>query len=186
MRKQLTDLRKAMNKAGITWYLVPTDDFHASEYVGEYFMCRRYLTGFTGSAGVALVGRNWAGLWTDGRYFLQAGMQLQDTGFTLMKSGEPDVPTLQAFLKEKLRAGDVLAFDGRTVTAAACEQYRTIAAERDASVRTDPDLVGEIWPDRPALSAEPVFELDLKYAGKSREEKLADVRLRAGSGARTR
>ena len=178
MRKQLTDLRKAMNKAGITWYLVPTDDFHASEYVGEYFMCRRYLTGFTGSAGVALVGMDWAGLWTDGRYFLQAGMQLQDTGFTLMKSGEPDVPTLQAFLKEKLRAGDVLAFDGRTVTAAACEKYRAIAAERDASVRTDPDLVGEIWPDRPALSAEPVFELDLKYAGKSREEKLRDVRLK--------
>lgn len=176
MRKQLSDLRAAMQGAGITWYLVPTDDFHSSEYVGEYFKCRRWLTGFTGSAGTALVGPDWAGLWTDGRYFLQATQQLDGSGFTLMKMGEPDVPKLFDFLKDRLRPGDVLAYDGRTVTAKEHLRMEKMASDHGASVRTDLDLVGRIWPDRPALSAEPVFELDTAYTGRSRADKLADLR----------
>ncbi len=176
MRQQLTDLRLAMRRAGVNWVLVPTDDFHASEYVGAYFKSRTFLTGFTGSAGVALVGEDWAGLWTDGRYFLQAGMQLKDSGFELMKMGEKDVPSIPQYLAAHLRAGDVLSFDGRTVTAKQAEAYREICGREDASLRTDLDLVGGIWADRPALSAEPVYELDLAYTGKSRADKLAQIR----------
>ena len=176
MRKQLTDLRKVMQDAGVTWYLVPTDDFHSSEYVGEHFKCRRFLTGFTGSAGTALVSCDWAGLWTDGRYFLQAGQQLEGSGFTLMKMGEPDVPRLFDYLKDSLRPGDVLAYDGRTVTAREHLRMEKMAAEHGASVRTDLDLVGQIWTDRPALSAEPVFELGVECTGRSRADKLADLR----------
>ena len=176
MRKQLSDLRAAMLSAGVTWYLVPTDDFHSSEYVGEYFKCRRWLTGFTGSAGTALVGGDRAGLWTDGRYFLQAAQQLDGSGFTLMKMGEPQVPKLFDYLKDNLHPGDVLAYDGRTVTAREHLRMEKMAAEHGASVRTDLDLVGQIWNGRPALSAEPVFELDIRYTGRSRADKLSDLR----------
>ncbi len=176
MRKELTALRGAMERAGVQWYMVPTDDFHASEYVGEYFMSRAWVSGFTGSAGTLLVGKDWAGLWTDGRYFLQAESQLKDSGITLMKSGEPEVPTLTAFLSERLRPGDVLGFDGRTVSELQGRRLKETAREAEACVRFDLDLVGEIWTDRPALSAEPAFELPITATGKSRGEKLALIR----------
>ena len=89
MRKQLLDLREAMHKNGVSMYLVVTDDYHASEYTGNYFKCRANLTGFTGSAGSSIVTEDWAGLWTDGRYFLQAEAQLKDSGFELCRLGEP-------------------------------------------------------------------------------------------------
>ena len=176
MRQQLIDLRRAMKDHGVTWVLVPTDDFHASEYVGSFFKSRTWLTGFTGSAGVALVSMDWAGLWTDGRYFLQAGMQLEGSGFDLMKMGEEGVPTIPAYLKDHLTAGDVLSFDGRTVTAKQAKTYRDLTEKAGATLRTDLDLVGSIWTDRPALSAEPVFELDVQYTGKTRAEKIAQIR----------
>ncbi len=176
MRKQLTDLRAVMRENHVDWVLVPTDDFHASEYVGSYFKSRTFLTGFTGSAGVALAGKDWAGLWTDGRYFLQAGMQLEGSGFELMKMGEKDVPTIPRYLEKHLKAGDVLSFDGRTVTAKQAAAYREICGKAGATLRTDLDLVGSIWTDRPALSAEPVFELDVAWTGKSRTDKLAEIR----------
>ncbi len=176
MREQLIRLREKMAETGVDWYMVPTDDFHSSEYVGDYFKARRYLTGFTGSAGTALVGKDWAGLWTDGRYFLQAGQQLAGTGFELMKMGEPDVPTLQGFLRDHLQEGETLGFDGRTVSASLYERLKDLATDSGAAVRTDLDLVDAIWPDRPALSAEPMFELDAAYTGRSRADKLADIR----------
>ena len=176
MREQLIRLRERMAAQGVDWVMVPTEDFHGSEYVGDHFKGRTWLTGFTGSAGTALVGRDWAGLWTDGRYFLQAGQQLAGSGFELMRMGEPGVPRLQAFLREHLEQGEVLAFDGRTVNARTYLALREIADGIGAALRTDLDLVGEIWTDRPPLSAEPVWELPLRYAGRSRADKLADVR----------
>lgn len=176
MRKELLTLREIMEKRDVQWCVVPTDDYHASEYVGDYFKCRAYVSGFTGSAGTLLVGREWAGLWTDGRYFLQAEAQLRGSGISLMKSGEPGVPTLTAFLSENLKPGETLAFDGRTVSWQACQHYREIAREAEASLRIDLDLVGEIWEDRPALSAAPAFELPLHATGRSRADKLALVR----------
>ena len=87
--ERITALRKQMKEKGIDAYLVPTDDFHGSEYVGDYFKCRKYITGFTGSAGTAVIMQDMAGLWTDGRYFIQAAQQLEGTPVTLFKMGEP-------------------------------------------------------------------------------------------------
>ena len=102
VKERITALREVMAEKKIDAYLVPTDDFHASEYVGEYFKCRKYITGFTGSAGRAVIMQDMAGLWTDGRYFIQAAAQLEGTGVELFKMGEPDVPTVHQFLEEKL------------------------------------------------------------------------------------
>ena len=173
--KRLAALREKMRKEGIDVYLVPTEDFHSSEYVGEYFKCRRFLTGFTGSAGTAVVTGDEARLWTDGRYFLQASQQLEGTSIELMKMGEKDVPSIEEYLKKTMKAGQTLGFDGRTVNAAWADEL----AEKLGSgitLRGDVDLVGEIWEDRPPMSAEPVWELEEKWAGKSRREKLSALR----------
>ena len=174
--ERLAALRALMGEKGITAYLVPTDDFHGSEYVGEYFKCRKYLTGFTGSAGTALVTQDFAGLWTDGRYFLQAERELAGSGFTLMKMREPGVPTLEEYLEEALPAGSVLGFDGRCVSAGAFEGFQKKLGKKGCEIRPDLDLVGDIWKGRPSLPAEPVWELDVKWCGRSRGEKLADLR----------
>lgn len=174
MRQQLIDLRAAMAAAGVDWYLVPTDDFHSSEYVGDYFKCRKYLSGFTGSAGTLLVSADWAGLWTDGRYFLQAGQQLAGSGIDLMKMGEKDVPTLTEYIAGN--ACGVLGFDGRTVNVRLYRELEQAAAKAGAAINSGLDLVDQVWADRPALSAEPVFELPLSACGKARADKLADVR----------
>ena len=99
MRKQLEDLRRLMKDEGIDAYIIPTADFHGSEYVNEYFKCREFVSGFTGSAGTLLVTSQWAGLWTDGRYFLQAEDQLSGSGIQLMREREPGVPSIDEFLK---------------------------------------------------------------------------------------
>ena len=176
MREQLTALRGAMAAHGVDYYMVPTDDFHGSEYVGSHFKCRSWVSGFTGSAGTLLVGRDWAGLWTDGRYFIQAAQQLEGSGIELMKMGEPGVPTLNAYLEKQLQKGMTFGFDGRVVSTRLADKLRAIAEKCGASVACQDDLVGEVWTDRPALSAEPVRELSAELVGKSRAEKLMDVR----------
>lgn len=176
VQERIHALRERMKEKNIDAYLVPTDDFHASEYVGEYFKCRKYITGFTGSAGTAVIMQDMAGLWTDGRYFIQAAQQLEGTGVTLFKMGEPEVPTIQEFLKEKLGEGMCLGFDGRTVSAQEAEEFAQILGKKGVSLSVDHDLVGEIWEDRPALSSEPVMELDVKWTGESRAEKCARIR----------
>lgn len=186
MRKQLQALRDVMAEHKIDAYLIPTDDFHGSEYVGTHFTCREYISGFTGSAGTLLVFPQWAGLWTDGRYFLQAEEQLKDSGIRLMKMGEPGVPTVDAFLRSSLRPEQVLGFDGRCVSAHVGSRYYQLAKKLGARINSQLDLVDEIWPDRPPLSAQPVWSLGLEYAGESRADKLARVRaVLASSGADT-
>ncbi len=176
IQERLAALRSLMADRGIDAYLVPTDDFHASEYVGDYFKCRKYITGFTGSAGTAVVMKDMAGLWTDGRYFIQAEQQLAGSTVTLFKMGEPDVPTVHEFLEKNLTEGQRLCFDGRTVGAKEADELEEKLSGKGVSIVCDVDLIGEIWADRPALSCQPVSELDVKWAGKSRADKLADVR----------
>ena len=176
VRQRLQSLREKMKEKGIHAYLVPTDDFHGSEYVGDYFKCREYITGFTGSAGTALVMQDMAGLWTDGRYFIQAERQMAGSGVTLFRMGEPGVPTLHEFLKEHVKEGECLGFDGRTVSAREAERLVKLMEGNHALVKSDADLIGEVWEDRPALSCEPVWELDLCWAGEPREEKCRKIR----------
>ena len=127
IQERLTRLRREMEKRGIAAYLVPTADFHESEYVGEHFKARKYITGFTGSAGTAVVTRTEAGLWTDARYFLQAAKQLEGSGVTLYRMGEEGVPTILEYLKSALGEGEVLGFDGRVVNDALGRRLREIA-----------------------------------------------------------
>ncbi len=176
IQSRLHALRELMKENGITAYLVPTEDFHGSEYVGEFFKCRKYLTGFTGSAGTALVMADMAGVWTDGRYFIQAADQLSGTGFTLFRSGEKDVPDLHKYLKEHLTGSDVLGFDGRVFSAQEAAKYKEELTPSGVRIRPDVDLVGQIWAERPALPCHPVMELGIAYAGETRKSKLARIR----------
>lgn len=176
IKQKLNALRILMKEKKIDAYLVPTDDFHGSEYVGDYFKCRKYITGFTGSAGTAIITQDMAGLWTDGRYFIQAADQLRDTTIELFKSGEPGVLTVHQFLNDKLEEGMCLGFDGRTVSAREAEELQELLQEKYITFSVNDDLIGEIWEDRPALSCEPVMELDIRWTGKSRADKIAEIR----------
>ena len=176
MLSPLQALRAAMAQREIDACLIPTADYHGSEYVGDHFACRAWLSGFTGSAGTLLVFPGWAGLWTDGRYFLQAERQLAGSGIRLMKSGEPGVPTVEAFLRSGLQAGQTLCFDSRCVTARTARTYYSLARRAGARILDREDLIEEIWLDRPPLSCAPIRPLPLEYAGESREDKLARVR----------
>ncbi len=184
--ERLALLRKEMESRGIDVYIVPTADDHQSEYVGEHFKARKYITGFTGSAGTAVITRSRAGLWTDGRYFLQAERQLEGSGVELFRMGEEGVPTLDAFLEAELPEGGCLGFNGCVVSAAAGRSYRALAEKKRASLHVSEDLVGLIWSDRPPLPDKKAFLLDERYAGRSRGEKLADLRREmAALGAKT-
>lgn len=174
--ERLQKLRALMQEKGIDVYVVPTADFHQSEYVGEHFKARKFITGFSGSAGTAVITLTEARLWTDGRYFIQAAKQLEGTTVELMKMGEPGVPTLTEYLADTLKEGNVLGFDGRVVSTGEGAEYADIAANAKASVVYSEDLIDEIWEDRPPLSEEPVFLLDIKYTGESTADKLARIR----------
>ena len=176
IRQRLGRLRLAMEENGIDAYLVETADFHQSEYVGDYFKSRAYLSGFTGSAGTLLVDRKEAALWTDGRYFVQAAGQLEGTGIRLMRSGQEGVPTVLEFLEQNLPQGSTLGFDGRTVSGAWWEKARERLGRKQIKLEGNLDLAGQVWEDRPPLLARPVWILDEKYAGKSAAEKLKELR----------
>ena len=129
-----------------------------------------------GPAAPAIITQDMAGLWTDGRYFIQAADQLRDTTIELFKSGEPGVPTVHQFLNDKLEEGMCLGFDGRTVSAREAEELQELLQEKHITFSVNDDLIGEIWEDRPALSCEPVMELDIRWTGKSRADKIAEIR----------
>lgn len=165
-----------MAQEGIDIYIVPTADFHQSEYVGEYFKARQFLTGFTGSAGTAVITQSEACLWTDGRYFLQAAGQLDGTGIRLMKMGEPGVCSVREYIEQVLPEKGVIGFDGRVVSMTDGAEYRRIAEEKGGMVRCQDDLVDRVWKDRPELSGEPVFALEEAYTGESVGKKLGRIR----------
>ncbi len=175
MRKQLEELRVQMQKRGIDVYIVPTTDYHGSEYVNDYFKCREYISGFTGSAGTIAVTPDTAALWTDGRYFLQAEAELSGSGIELMKEGMAEVPTLEEYIEAlSKKAGSKrlrLGFDGRVVSAAQGSRFEALA-----DIVWDIDLVGEIWQDRPEIKPSHIYELDISVTGETCSSRLARVR----------
>ncbi len=182
--ERLQALRAEMKKRGIDIYVIPTADFHESEYVGAYFKARAYVTGFSGSAGTAVVTGTQAGLWTDGRYFIQAERQLEGTTVDLYRMGEEGVPTVEEYIKKELLENGCLGFDGRVMNNKWGQKLSAIAEEKNAKLFVEEDLVGLIWSDRPELAKSVPFILEEKYSGKSTAEKLADVRkkmLKAGA-----
>lgn len=176
IQKRIEQLRELMREREIDIYVVPTSDFHESEYVGEYFKARKFITGFTGSAGTAVITMEEAGLWTDGRYFIQAAAQLSGTPVSLYKMGEEGVPTVSQFIEKKLPQGGCLGFDGRVIHAKLGMKFEEIVEEKKGSLHVNEDLIGLIWKDRPAFSMEPAYVLEEKYAGKSAKDKLQEVR----------
>lgn len=176
IKERINCLQKLMKENDIQAYIIPTDDFHSSEYVGDYFKCREYMSGFTGSAGTLVVLEESAYLWTDGRYFLQADKQLEKTGIVLMKSGQSDVPIIEEFLKRELKEGDTIGFDGRTISKNFADKLLERIKEKNIKINGTVDLVNIIWKNRPEISKEQVWQLDIKYAGISRKEKMKKIR----------
>lgn len=173
--ERLSALRRVMEQKKADMYLVPASDFHESEYVTDYFKAREFLTGFTGSAGTAVITAKEAGLWTDGRYFVQAKEQLPDE-IRLYQMGEDGVPDIEEYVENHLKEHGCLAFDGRVVNAVWGEKLKKAAEKKHGTIKTDEDLLDGIWKDRPALSCEPVWLLDEKYSGKKTSDKLSKVR----------
>ncbi|MDF2610931.1 MAG: peptidase family [Lachnospiraceae bacterium] len=169
-------LKALMAEHHMDAYIIPTSDFHESEYVGEYFKARKFMSGFTGSAGTLVVTLEEAGLWTDGRYFIQAARQLEGSGITLYKMGEEGIPTIAEFLSDKLKEDGILGFDGRVINTKFGQNLLGKLAGKNVKIIYDKDLVDMVWTDRPSLSTEPAFLLDIKYAGKMAADKLKDLR----------
>ncbi len=176
MYLKLEEIRSFMRMKGIDIYYIPTADFHESEYVIDYFKARAYMTGFTGSAGVAVVTMKKAGLWTDGRYFIQAANQLKGSGFELYKMGMEGVPTVKEFMETELPEGGCIGFDGRVVNAKDGEEFQAIAEKKHGRLETSEDLVDQIWHERPQLVSGPAFYLDECYAGETPSSKLERIR----------
>ena len=175
---RISELRKVMKEHGIDAYYVPTEDWHLSEYVGDHYKCRQFITGFTGSAGSAVVTQDSACLWVDGRYFIQGEEQTRGTCVTLYKMGEPGVPSVHKYLADTLKEGQCLGFDARTVSRSEEKRFAAELKKSGAVLAEDLDLVGEIWEDRPPLTCTPVYELGLEWCGESRADKLRSLRVK--------
>ncbi|MDD3401936.1 MAG: aminopeptidase P family protein [Hespellia sp.] len=175
--ERVSELRQQMQKQQIDSYVIPSADFHQSEYVGDYFKAREFITGFTGSAGTAVVMMDAAALWTDGRYFLQAEKQLQGGLYELQRMGEDDVPTMEEYLEEHLKEGGVIGFDGRVISVDQGKLFENIAHKKRGQIRYDLELIDQIWEQRPPLSGEKAFLLEDIYTGEPMEKKLARVRM---------
>ena len=173
---RLEKLRALMEAHNMDAYYVPSSDFHDSEYVEDFFRCRAYVSGFTGSAGTLVVTKDFAGVWTDGRYFVQAKKELEGQDVELMKMGEEGVPTIYAFLAEKLPEGGVLGMDGRVVNTGIGRGFEKIAAKKNGSMAIRHDLVGEVWETRPELEAPVVWVLKEEFSGESTQSKVARLR----------
>ena len=176
VKERIAKLRELMKENGIDAYVVPTSDFHQSEYVGEHFKARKFITGFTGSAGTAVITLDEARLWTDGRYFTQATKQLEGSGVELMRMAEPGVPTINEYLKSTLVEGNCLGFDGRVVAMGEGQGYEEITKANKATIKYEVDLIDEIWENRPELSKKPAFKLGEEYAGESAASKIERIR----------
>lgn len=174
MRKELIELRTLMKERGVDIYIIPTTDYHGSEYVNDYFKCREYISGFTGSAGTLIIKEDFAGLWTDGRYFIQAKEQLKETGISLMKMGEKDVHGVEEYInmQEKYLT---IGFDGRVISESLGKSL-----EKNFNIIYDMDLVGEIWNDRPEIVPSHIYELNADITGEESDSKIKRLRHEMG------
>ncbi len=175
-RKRLAEVRALMKRRKTDAVIVPSSDPHLGEYVPDHWRVIRWLTGFTGSAGTVVITRTFAGLWTDSRYFIQAEEQLAGSGYELVRLRIPHTPEHIDWLKDQSRRGWKVGVDGRLISVG---QMRLLAAAmKDAGVRLDlkTDLISPLWSDRPALPSSEAYELDVKYAGVARKQKLDRVR----------
>lgn len=171
---RLAALRAEMKRAGIQAVIIPQADPHMSEYIASHWQARRWLSGFSGSAGTLVVpAEGHARLWTDSRYFLQAAEQLEGTETELMKEGLPGTPSIEAWLAEELPAGAAVGVDAMLMSVGALRGLRTALKVRGIRLYTMFDALPAIWTDRPALPKCAVFVHDEQYAGLSAASKIA-------------
>ena len=176
VNERIERLRHLMAERNIDIYIIPTADFHNTEFVGEHFKERKYMSGFSGSDGTLLVTSDASALWVDGRYFLQAAKELSGTEIQRMEIGEPGVPQISEYVKDKLPQGGTIAFDGRTMNTADYLKYKDIVTEKGGNLYTDEDLVDIIWEDRPPLPKDKVWLLTDEQAGEGRADKINRLR----------
>ena len=174
--ERLEKLRRKMERLGIDYYLIPTADYHNSEYVAPYFQTRHYFCGFSGSNGTLVVGMEEAGLWTDGRYFIQAEKELTGTGVDLYREMEEGVPTVSEWLADRMKENGTLGFDGGCLNVRQVRNLKKKLAHKKVRFVSQYDPAEEIWTDRPALPSHPAFVLGEEYSGESAGSKLARVR----------
>ena len=174
--ERVAKLRSLMSKKNIDAYVVPTADFHQSEYVGEHFKARKFITGFSGSYGTAVITMDDGGLWTDGRYFFQAENELKGSGIHLMKMFVGDTPSIPEYLLANLPEGGAVAFDGRVLSVDEGKEFEAVLCTKNIKIDYEQDFIDAIWEERPPLSEKPAFFLEEKYSGESTASKLARVR----------
>ena len=173
---RIFSLRGQMAMTGIDAFIIPSADPHLSEYLADHFKFRQWISGFTGSAGTVVITQEEAGLWTDSRYFIQAEKELEGSEINLFKQGMPGVPSFQDWLVSKLPAGSVVGIDGRTFSADEASKLSKLLKKNDIRFDSTARLQDIVWEGRPSIPESDVFELDVKYAGVSRKEKIEQVR----------
>lgn len=176
INERLKALRAAMKAHNIDAYIIPSSDAHKSEYVAEHWATRAWISGFTGSAGLVIITSEHAGVWTDSRYFTQAETELADSDFVLHKQGIPHAPEHRAWLRDNVAEGATVACDGRQFSVGDIRGLEKKLESKNVNWVLDNDLIDEIWEDRPSLPTAPIFEHEVKFAGKSRAEKLTEIR----------
>ena len=176
IKERIENLRNILNEKEIFAYIIPSSDYHQSEYVSDYFKSREFMSGFTGSAGTLIVTQDEAGLWVDGRYFIQAEEQIKGSNIKLFKMGEENVPTIEEYLIDNMPKNSVLGFDGKVISANEGKSYLEKLGFKNINIEYDNDLVNLLWKDRYILPSEKAFSLDIKYCGESFSSKLNRLR----------
>lgn len=176
MKNDLVKLQNQLKLKKVDVYFIPNSDFHNSEYVGDHFKEIEFLSNFTGSNATLVVTRTEAFLFTDGRYFLQAEKELKGSGIKLMKMGMPETPAVEEFIASKVNRGQTLAFNGKLVSYKFAQKLNKLIIDKGGKCRYDLDLMSMVWDKRPSLTNNPIYELDLKYVGTPRHEKLEAIR----------
>jgi len=175
-KQKLSALRSLMSKNNIDAYIIPMTDPHMSEYVADHWRAIKWFSGFSGSTANVVVTKDFAGLWTDSRYFIQAESQLQESGIELVKLKTPHTPEYIDWLNKNLNPNSVVGFDGKVFSVGIAQAMKTAFERKKIKIAADFDFISEIWTDRPEIPANEVFEHDVKYAGQNRIEKIATVR----------
>lgn len=173
---RLRAMRARMEEENMAVVIVPTADSHASEYLADHFKTRQWLSGFTGSAGTLVVGREEAALFTDGRYFIQAERQIAGTGITLMRMGTAGVPSVEEYVCSLAKAGESCGVDFSVISSHFAADMSDMLAGREIALRDTGDWFETLWTDRPAMPTDPVYLLEEKYTGMSVSEKLGAIR----------
>ena len=168
----LEALREEMRRVNVDAVIIPGTDPHQSEYICDHWKFRDWVSGFTGSNGTAVVTLEHAALWTDSRYFLQAGIELADSGFEMMKENMGNDPTIHEWLQQVLEEDSVIAIDGRLYNAQEANRLERFCGENGFMLATEFYPADKIWQDRPARPSEPAYVHDVQYAGEEASDKI--------------